>query len=49
MHWHISPLPPGIPYHQQQFHALMAENGVLPWTQEQAKALAGQLRAALAH
>ncbi|MEV6772937.1 HIT family protein [Nocardia sp. NPDC051030] len=49
VHWHISPLPPGVPYHQQQFHALMAENGVLPWTQEQANVLAGQLRAALAH
>jgi diadenosine tetraphosphate (Ap4A) HIT family hydrolase len=29
LHWHIAPLPPGIPYRQQQFHALMAENGVL--------------------
>ena len=29
LHWHIAPLPPGVPYHQQQFHALMAENGVL--------------------
>lgn len=29
LHWHIAPLPPGVPYDQQQFHALMAENGVL--------------------
>ena len=29
VHWHIAPLPPGVPYRQQQFHALMAENGVL--------------------
>lgn len=29
LHWHIAPLPPGVPYRQQQFHALMAENGVL--------------------
>ena len=47
VHWHISPLPPGVPYHEQQFHALMAENGVLAWTPELAGALAGRLRAAL--
>jgi histidine triad (HIT) family protein/ATP adenylyltransferase len=29
LHWHIAPLPPGVPYEEQQFHALMAENGVL--------------------
>ncbi|GAA2213157.1 hypothetical protein GCM10009850_086190 [Nonomuraea monospora] len=47
LHWHIAPLPPGTPYDQQQFHALMAENGVLPWTREQAEELAARLRAAL--
>jgi diadenosine tetraphosphate (Ap4A) HIT family hydrolase len=29
LHWHVAPLPPGVPYREQQFHALMAENGVL--------------------
>jgi diadenosine tetraphosphate (Ap4A) HIT family hydrolase len=29
VHWHIAPLPPGVPYHHQQYYALMAENGVL--------------------
>jgi diadenosine tetraphosphate (Ap4A) HIT family hydrolase len=29
LHWHLAPLPPGVPYEEQQFHALMAENGVL--------------------
>lgn len=29
VHWHIAPLPPGVPYHQQQYYALMAENGVM--------------------
>ncbi|MBX6749461.1 MAG: hypothetical protein IRY85_07255 [Micromonosporaceae bacterium] len=24
VHWHIAPLPPGLPYERQQFHALMA-------------------------
>ncbi|WP_433653909.1 HIT family protein [Nocardia sp. CA-128927] len=49
VHWHVSPLPPGVPYREQQFHALMAENGVLPWTPEQASALAERLRAALSY
>lgn len=47
LHWHIAPLPPGVPYRNQQFHALMAENGVLPWTLEEAAELAAQLRVAL--
>ncbi|ANY05153.1 HIT family protein [Pseudonocardia sp. HH130630-07] len=29
VHWHVAPLPPGVPYAEQQFHALMLENGVL--------------------
>jgi ATP adenylyltransferase len=28
-HWHIAPLPPGVPYEQQQFQAVMLENGIL--------------------
>ncbi len=47
VHWHIAPLAPGTPYDQQQFHALMMENGVIPWSDEQAAELAGRLRAAL--
>src|SRR5262245_18157838 len=30
LHWHLAPPPPGVPYDEQQFHALMAENGVVP-------------------
>ncbi|GAA3411993.1 HIT family protein [Streptosporangium vulgare] len=48
LHWHIAPLPPGTPYEQQQYHALMTENGVIPWSVRQAVDLAGRLRAALA-
>ncbi|MEU6431854.1 hypothetical protein ABZ860_38645 [Microbispora sp. NPDC046973] len=48
LHWHIAPLPPGTPYERQQFHALMTENGVIPWSLEQAADLAQRLRAALA-
>ena len=29
LHWHVVPLPRGVPYEMQQYHALMAENGVL--------------------
>ena len=29
VHWHIAPLPPGIPLEQQQYHALMHEYGVV--------------------
>jgi diadenosine tetraphosphate (Ap4A) HIT family hydrolase len=29
LHWHLAPLPPGVPYRRQQHYALMAENGVL--------------------
>jgi diadenosine tetraphosphate (Ap4A) HIT family hydrolase len=29
LHWHLAPLPPGTPYEEQQFHAVMAEHGTL--------------------
>ena len=30
VHWHVAPLPPGVPYEEQQFAALMHEvNGYL--------------------
>lgn len=29
LHWHVAPLPPGVPYGRQQYYALMTENGVL--------------------
>ncbi|WP_440066677.1 HIT family protein [Streptosporangium sp. OZ121] len=48
LHWHIAPLPPGTPYPEQQFHALMTENGVIPWSLQQAFDLAERLRAVLA-
>ncbi|MEV6522272.1 HIT family protein [Longispora sp. NPDC051575] len=48
LHWHISPLTPGTPSERQQYHALMHENGVIPWSREQAAELGAKLRAALA-
>ncbi|MFI6600599.1 HIT family protein [Nonomuraea sp. NPDC050536] len=47
LHWHIAALPPGVPYEQQQYHALMAENGVVEHTPEEAAALAAGIRRAL--
>ena len=47
LHWHIAPLPPGVPYEQQQFHALMAENGILALTPAEQSDLAGRIRAAI--
>ncbi|MFE3452284.1 HIT family protein [Nonomuraea sp. NPDC059194] len=47
LHWHVAPLPPGTPYREQQFHALMSENGLIPWSPEQARELADRIRAAL--
>ncbi|MEV4510760.1 HIT family protein [Dactylosporangium sp. NPDC049525] len=48
VHWHVAPLPPGVPYERQQYHALMAEHGVLPQTPQQRTDLATRIRAALA-
>ncbi|GAA5184772.1 hypothetical protein GCM10023322_27010 [Rugosimonospora acidiphila] len=48
IHWHVAPLPPGTPYRQQQYRALMAEHGIIAWDAAQAAALGARLRAALA-
>lgn len=44
VHWHVAPLPPGVPYDQQQFHAVMAENGVLDVSDAVQEALAASIR-----
>ena len=50
VHWHIAPLPPGVPYEEQQFHALMAESqGYLDIPDAHQAALAGRIRAALSN
>ncbi|MGW5591149.1 hypothetical protein ACWEWF_45800, partial [Streptomyces sp. NPDC003857] len=48
LHWHIAGLPSGVPYQQQQFHALMTEHGVLSLPQKEAAAMAARLREAVA-
>ncbi len=47
VHWHIAPLPPGVPYHQQRLYALMAENGVLEVDDASQAALAEAIRSHL--
>lgn len=48
LHFHVVPLPRGVPYEQQQYHALMAENGVLSIPQAEMAAMAQQIGAAYA-
>jgi len=48
VHWHVAPLPPGVPYEQQQHRALMAEEaGYLEVPPEELELLARRIRAAL--
>jgi diadenosine tetraphosphate (Ap4A) HIT family hydrolase len=47
VHWHIAPLPPGVSYDQQQYHALMAENGVVEMTRDETARLGAAIRAAI--
>jgi len=44
VHWHIAPLPPGVPFEQQQFAALTVDaHGYLYLTEEQRGDLARRL------
>lgn len=47
LHWHIAALPSGVPSSQQQFHALMTENGVLSLPPAQRDEMAARLREAV--
>ena len=47
LHWHIAPLPPGVPYEQQQFNALRLEHGVVDQSPAQAAELAERIRGAI--
>ena len=48
VHWHLAPLPPGVPYGRQQFAALMPERtGLLDVSDDEQAALARQIRAAV--
>ena len=40
VHWHLAPLPPGVPYREQQYRALMHEQGYLDIPDDDLVALA---------
>ena len=44
VHWHIAPLPPGVPYEEQQLEALRFEKGILKLSDEEMASLARQIR-----
>lgn len=48
LHWHVAPLPKGVAPEQQQYHALMAENGVLDIPDAEMAAMAREIGAAYA-
>ena len=43
VHWHIAPLPPGVPLEKQQFEALRLEKGVLTLSEEEMVSLAARI------
>jgi len=45
VHWHVAPLPPGVPYREQQFAALMHEKGCLDIPEADLADLARRIRA----
>ena len=47
VHWHLAPLPPGVPFEEQQLEALAASRGALDLPDEELEALAARIRAEL--
>ena len=47
VHWHIAPLPAGVPLEQQQYHAMMHEKGVVNVSPQEQMELAEKLRRAI--
>jgi diadenosine tetraphosphate (Ap4A) HIT family hydrolase len=48
VHWHVAPLPPGVPFEEQQFEALSWERGILDLSDADMVALADRLRPEIA-
>jgi diadenosine tetraphosphate (Ap4A) HIT family hydrolase len=44
VHWHIAPLPFGVPFKEQQIEALRVENGILDIPDEEMAELSRQIR-----
>jgi diadenosine tetraphosphate (Ap4A) HIT family hydrolase len=47
VHWHVAPLPPGVPYEQQEFSALLKDNGILDTPEADQAELARTIRSHL--
>ena len=47
VHWHIVPLPPGVPFKEQQLEALKVENGILDLGADEMEDLARRLQQAI--
>ena len=47
VHWHVAPLPSGVPLEQQQYHALMHEHGAIDADPVELAAYVRDLRVAL--
>jgi hypothetical protein len=47
VHWHVAPLPPGVPYAEQQLAALDIRAGTVSMGPQQMAHLAAHIRAAL--
>jgi diadenosine tetraphosphate (Ap4A) HIT family hydrolase len=45
VHWHVAPLPPGVPYHQQQLAAFSYDRGVVDLPEEELADLASRIGA----
>lgn len=48
VHWHVAPLPPDVPYAEQQVEALRLEHGVLDLSESDRGDLAESIRRGLA-
>jgi diadenosine tetraphosphate (Ap4A) HIT family hydrolase len=44
VHWHIAPLPYGVPFKEQQLEALMVKNGILDLPEHEMEDLANRIR-----
>lgn len=47
VHWHIAPLPPGVPFHEQQLEALLVTDSILDLSEAEMSELASRIRAAM--
>jgi len=47
VHWHIAPLPPGVPYEEQQMEALKFSRGILELSDGEMATLARRIRQAM--